>query len=212
MTTAEEHDESAIQFRAREVVGIFDSHDDLVAAIQDLEMAGFNRSQMNLLTGRQEAEEKLGQKVDDVSELAKEGEAPVGTWVDRHEIAEGKTAIAGGLAYIGSIAAIGAVVATGGGLAAAIAAAIAAGGTGGAVGAWLGSFIDSGQAKSIEGQLAHGGLLLWVEVQNAEQEPRAIEILKQHSARDVEAHDLIRSWGAEQAPLRNLQPDPLLSK
>ena len=151
---------------------------------------------MNLLTGRQQAEEKLGHEVDDVTDLAQEGQAPVGDLGRSSRTAEGKTAIAGGLAYIGSIAAIGAVVATGGGLAAAIAAAIAAGGTGGAVGAWLGSFIDSGQAKSIEGQLAHGGLMLWVEIQSPEQEPRAIEILERHSARDV----------------RGSRPDPLLGR
>lgn len=210
MATGESHDESRIQVRSREAVAVFDDHDELVAAIQELEMAGFNRSQMNLLASRRGAEEKVGHKVEDVDELAGDGRAPVGTWVDPHEVAEGKTAIAGGLAYVGSIAAIGAVVASGGGLAAAIAAAVAAGGTGGAVGAWLGSLIGTGQAQAVEERTARGGLLLWVGIQSAEQEPRAIEILQRRSKRDVQVHELTRPWGAEQVPLRDWQPDPFL--
>ena len=147
MAAAEEHDTSAVQFRAREVVAVFDSHDNLVSAIQDIGDGGLQPHQMNLLTGRQQAEEKLGHKVDDVTDLAQEGQAPVGHLGRSPRTGRGQDGDRCGLAYIGSIAAIGAVVATGGGLAAAIAAAIAAGGTGGAVGAWLGSFIDSGQAN-----------------------------------------------------------------
>jgi hypothetical protein len=210
MATAEEQDQSKLQVRSREAVAVFDDHDTLVAAIQELEMAGFNRGQMNLLVSRKGAAEELGRKVDDVGELAGEGKAPVGTWVDPHEAAEGRTAIAGGLAYIGSIAAVGAVVASGGGLAPAIAAAVAAGGTGGAVGAWLGGLIGSGQAKEVEDQAAHGGLLLWVAIQNAEQEPRAIEILERHSGRQVRVHELNRPWGADPVPVGDWQPDPLL--
>ena len=52
MATGESHDESRIQVRSREAVAVFDDHDELVAAIQELEMAGFNRSQMNLLASR----------------------------------------------------------------------------------------------------------------------------------------------------------------
>ena len=128
--------------------------------------------------------------------------------MDRHELAEGKTAIAGGLAYIGSIAAVGAVVATGGGLAAAIAAAVAAGGASGAVGAWLGSFLGSSQAEAVAEQAAQGGLLLWVGIRTPEQEVRAREILERRSHREVELHELTRPWSADQTAAERLAAGP----
>lgn len=212
MAAADEQDAGTVAYRAHEVVAVFEDHDRLVEAIQELEMAGFNRSQMNLLTSRWDAEAKVGRKIEDVRELAHEGQAPTGTWVDRHELAEGRTALAGGLGYIGSIAAIGAVIASGGGLAAALAAAVAAGGVSGAAGAWLGNLISSGHADKVAEQVAHGGLLLWVQVQSHEQEARAVEILGRYAVREVEVHDLTRPWDKDEVPLRDWQPDPLLPK
>lgn len=209
---AENNGRSDVAYRTREAVAVFDEHDRLVEAIQELELAGFNRAQMNLLTSEGDAEARIGHKVEDVGELAHDGKAPTGTWVDRHEIAEGRAALAGGLGYIGSVAAIGAVVASGGTLAAAIAAAVAAGGAGGAAGAWLGTLISSGHADEVAKQVRHGGILLWVQLQNPGQEARAVEILERFSTRKVELHDLTRPWGDQEMPLRDWQPDPLLAK
>ena len=209
---AEKNSPSDVAYRSREAVAVFDDYDRLVDAIQELETAGFNRSQMNLLTDQRNAEAKVGRKVEDVRELAHEGKAPTGTWVDRHELAEGRTALAGGLGYIGSIAAVGAVVASGGTLAAALAAAVAAGGVSGAAGAWLGGLLSSGHVDEVAKQVANGGLLLWVQIQDPAQEARAVEILERFSARRVELHDITRPWGDEEVPLRDWHPDPLLAK
>lgn len=209
---AEKNGSMGMAYRSREAVAVFDDHDRLVDAIQELETSGFNRSQMNLLTGRRDAEAEAGREVENVGELAHEGKAPTGTWVDRHEVAEGRTALAGGLGYIGSIAAVGAVVASGGTLAAAIAAAVAAGGVSGAAGAWLGGLISSGHADEVAKQVENGGLLLWVQIQDPAQEARAVEILERFSTRKVELHDITRPWGDEEVPLRDLHPDPLLAK
>ena len=191
---------------------MFATHDDLVAAIQELEMAGFDRSQMHLVAGRPEPIQRRGEiqpRHLRWSTTANHSPRPgsIGT-----SSAEGKTAIAGGLAYIGSIAAVGAVVATGGGLAAAIAAAVAAGGASGAVGAWLGSFLGSSQAEEVAEQAAQGGLLLWVAIRTPEQEVRAREILERRSHRKVELHELTRPWSADQTAAGDWQPDPLLSR
>ena len=43
-------DESAVRYKAREAVAVFNDHDDLVAAIEELELAGFDRAQINLMT------------------------------------------------------------------------------------------------------------------------------------------------------------------
>ena len=201
-------DESAVRYKAREAVAVFNDHDDLVAAIEELALAGFDRAQINLMTSCKDAEEKLGRAVGDVRELEDEAQVPLSTWVDRYELAEGKTALAAGLAYVGSFTAIGVVVAAGGGLAAVIAAAAAAAGATGGLGVWLARFIGRRRAYEIEQQLLRGGLLLWAETHSPEQERRALEILERHSTRDVHLHDLMR----RAVPLRSWQSDPFLLK
>lgn len=191
---------SALRYKAREAVAVFDDHDGLVAAIEDLELAGFDRAQINLISSWKGVERRLGRTVADVRELEHEARIPLGTWVDRHELAEGKAALVAGLAYVGSFAAIGTVVAAGGELPAVVAATAAAGGAGGALGVWLARFIGRRRARAIEMQLLRGGLLLWVETHGPEQERAALGILERRAARDVHLHDVTRSWGAGQAP------------
>lgn len=204
-------DEAALRCRAREAVAVFGDYDDLVAAIEELELAGFDRAQINLAPSWKRMERTLGHRVADVRELEGEAQVPPGNWVDRHELAEGKAALTAGLAYIGSFAAIGVTVATGGELAMVVAAAAAAGGAGGALGAWLAHAIDRRWAHRIEEQLLRGGLPLWVETHGPGQERAAILILEHHAARDVHLHDPRHSREAGQAPFRGRQPGPPLS-
>jgi hypothetical protein len=200
---------SAARHTAREAVALFDDYNDLVAAIEELELAGFDRAQINLLTSCKGAEKRLGRAVPDIRELEDEAQVPLGSWVDRHELAEGRTALAAGLAYVGSFAAIGVVVATDGELPAVIAAAAAAGSAGGGVGMWLASVIGRHRSRSIDEQRSRGGLLLWVETHGPEQDRKAIAILEHHATRDVHLHDLMRSRGAGPiAPHRAAEPAP----
>ena len=66
---AENNGRSDVAYRTREAVAVFDGHDRLVEAIQELESAGFNRAQMNLLTSEGEAEARIGRKVEDEIEV-----------------------------------------------------------------------------------------------------------------------------------------------
>ncbi len=63
-------------------------------------------------------------------------------------------------------------------------------GGGAAVGGLLGRMIYRNHAKRLQEQLERGGLLLWVNVRNPEEERRAIRILKTHAGRHVHAHEL----------------------
>jgi hypothetical protein len=202
---------STFDYAVREAVGLFHSEDELEDAIEALELAGFDRAQINLLAAQRSAEERLRHRITDQRELEDSDAAPLGVHADRHEVAEGKAALVSGLALVGSFAAIGAVVATGGGLAAVIAAAAVAGGAGGGIGGLIARTVGQHRAQEIEAQLAAGGLLLWVELRSPEQEQKAIEILKRHSAADVHVHELRRHWGDEDVPLRRWQPDPFLA-
>jgi hypothetical protein len=209
---ARPNDESAVDYKVREAVGVFTDADELEGAIEDLHLAGFDRNQIHLLTSRRVAETKLGHMVGHVRELEDEPNLPVGNYADRHELAQGKAALTSGLALLGSFAAVGAVVATGGTLAMTIAAAVAAGGVGGGIGGLLVRFLGQRRAQEIEEQLRQGGVLLWVEVRRAEQEQKALEILNRHSGQDVHVHELTRAWGADEMWTRRWQPDPFLFK
>jgi ABC-type molybdate transport system ATPase subunit len=95
----------------------------------------------------------------------------------------------GGLVYVGAVVAAGAVVASGGTLTAVIAAAGLAGGTG-LVGSVLAKWVGDHHAHYLREQIDHGGQLLWVRTWNTEDEERAVEILKRHSASEVHVHAL----------------------
>lgn len=177
---------------AREAVALFDDYDDLVDAIEELELAGFDRAQIKLMRSCKAAETMLGRPIEDMRELEDEPGIPLGGWIDRYELTEGKAALAAGLAYLGSLVAIGIVVARHGDLVAVIAAAAGAGGAAGALGLWLMRLVGRRRAREIEEQLARGGHLLWVETRSAEQERRALGILRHHRTRDVRLHDLVR--------------------
>ena len=125
--TARGFDQSAEVHKNREAVALFDDYVDLIAAIEELELAGFDRSQISLMRSCRAAERTLGRPIGNVRELEDEPIVPLGGWFDRHELTEGKAAIAAGLAYVGSLVAIGAVVANGGDLIAVVAAAASRG-------------------------------------------------------------------------------------
>ena len=123
----------ARQDKVREAVGVFHDRESFVNAVDDLMSAGFDRADLSLLAGEQAVEEKLGRDYRRIEELADDPKVPRAAYVSHHTLAEGKTAVIGGLAYIGAVVGAGAAVASGGTLAAAIAAAALAGGGSGLV-------------------------------------------------------------------------------
>ena len=194
----------------REVVGVFHEEEGFLAAIDDLLGAGFDRAELSLLASDEAIEQKLGHAYERVQELEDDGSVPRVAFLDNDSMAEAKTGIIGGLAYVGALAAAGAVVASGGALAAAIAAAAAAGGGGGLLGAWGARHLGEKRAKQLQRQLEHGGLLLWVHIRDAAHEQRAIEILKANGADDVHGHDLPASADPADNPFTGIEIDPFL--
>jgi hypothetical protein len=135
-------------------------------------------------------EQKLGHRYQKVSALADDPGIPRSAYVSTEAIGDAEGGIIGGLMYVGAMAAAGAIVASGGTLAAAITAAALAGGTGGLIGSILAKWVGNRHAHHLQEQIEHGGLLLWVRTRRAEDETRAIEILRMLSKRDVHIHAL----------------------
>jgi hypothetical protein len=174
----------------REAVGSFHDERSLQAAADELMISGFDRSCLSILAARRTIEKRLGRVYERVADLADEAGVPRLACFGSDSRNEAKGALSGGLAYVGAVAAMGTVVAADGTIAAAIAAAATAGGASGLVGVALSVILERHHAEYLEEHLERGGILLWVQTENAEQERRAMEILQRHLAKDVHIHDL----------------------
>jgi hypothetical protein len=194
----------------REAVGVFHERDSFHSAVEDLMNAGFDRAELSLLAGARAVDEKLGDAYRKIKELEDDPKVPRAAYVSNHSLAEGRTGVIGGLAYVGAVVGAGAVVASGGTLAAAIAAAAIAGGGGGVIGGWAAQYLGRDRADALQRQLDGGGLLLWVHVRDAAREQRALEILTAHGAADVHVHDLPLSRDPAGNPLTGIKIDPFL--
>jgi hypothetical protein len=151
----------------REAVALFDDAGLLERAVSDLQGRGFDRADISFL-----ARDAVGG-----SGAAAPREAPV-TGAD---IIGGRLLGTSMAATIAAFAAAGFVVATGGAVALVAAAAVAAGGGVGAVGAWLGARLGHDEAAYYDAQLARGGVLLWVRLNQPDAEARALEVLRRYA-------------------------------
>ena len=198
------------QQTVREAVGVFHDRESFQDAIERLMSGGFDRSELSLLASTQAIESKLGHAYRRIEELEDDASVPRAAYVGDHSLAEARTGVIGGLAYIGAVAGAGAMVASGGTLAAAIAAAAVAGGGGGLIGGLAARYLGRDRAKDLQQQLDRGGLLLWVHLRDAAHEHRALEILRQHGAEDVHVHNLPASDDPAANPLSGIEIDPFL--
>lgn len=174
----------------REAVAVFEHAEDYQNAIDELLSSGFHRAALSLLAGEHAVAEKLGRRYRKISSLADDPTIPRAAYVSMEAIGDANGGLIGGLMYVGAVAAAGAVVASGGTLAAVIGATVLAGGTGGALGSILTKWLDDHHAHYLQAQVDRGGLLLWVRTRDADEETRAVEILRKHSGVYVHVHAL----------------------
>ncbi|NCN83628.1 MAG: hypothetical protein GW808_11885 [Sphingomonadales bacterium] len=172
----------------REAVGIFDSEEQMQAAIDDLLSHGFDRAEISVLAPVTAVEEKLGHRFVSVADIEDEPAAMTKAFVPIESIGDAEGAVIGSLLYVGAFAGI-VLVASGGALAAGLAA-LALGGSGTAVGVALARLIKQHHADYIADQLEKGGLLLWVRTWDQKDEEKAVKVLSAHSAHDVHIHAL----------------------
>ena len=183
----------------REAVGVFHDEETLRAAADDLMLNNFDRSALSILAGHDAVARGLGHDYARVADLEDDPQtarrAYMGT--DSRTIAKG--VIPGVLAYVGAMVAVGVIVASGGGMAAALVAVTAGVLAGGLIGLGINRLIDRRHADYLRAHLDRGGILLWVNTEDADHEARAVEILKRHSAEDVHIHALPKAAPAADA-------------
>ncbi|MGQ9369131.1 hypothetical protein [Azospirillum sp. ST 5-10] len=185
--------ERATRGVVREAVGIFDSAEALQRAVDELSLAGFDRSELSLMANNQTIEGTLGRVPRSVDEAKHDPDAPRQSFVAPEDEGDARGVAIGVPAYVGAIIATGAVVATGGTALAAALAAAAAGVGGGAVGSVLSQWLTDKRNEPLRQHLDKGGILLWVNLRDATQEAQARTILGRHGARPVEVHEVPQS-------------------
>lgn len=201
MSTAAENSDGM-----KEAVGVFRDPDALEAAIDELEVSGFDRAALSVLATDAKATDQVARFYRTIKEVEDSGRAPRGSFVSRDSRTEGEAAAVGIPLYVGGFAGAAAVAASGGALALAIAVAIGGGAIGAGFGAILAAAIARHHAEGVREQLDKGGLVLWVSVPDSDAEQRAVAILNKMGAQDVHVHQIKREW----AEVRMPQFDPLL--
>jgi len=173
--------------KRREAVAVFDDVVAFERAVEELLAAGFDREALSMLAGEETVAKKLGHRYRRVEELEDDPEAPRTAFVSLRELSERETAVWNSVTILPTLIAAGTVVATAGPLAAAI---IGTAVTGAALATVLTHWMDDRHARWLQEQLERGGILLWVRVDDPEQERKAVEILGRHAAHDVHVHEI----------------------
>lgn len=197
-------------YTVREVVAVFGSGDRLESAVENLEAAGFRREDISVMASSEAVAKHLNHRFETIQDMEDDPRVPQAAFIAKSDLAAGKAAVIGIPLYIGASVGSLAVVASGGALALAIAAAVAGGLAGGGLGGLAAHAIGGNHAEALEKQVAGGGLLLWVRVSDSAREDEAIGVLAASGGEHVHAHDIRRTWGAEDVPLHDWQPDPFL--
>lgn len=201
------------RYQVREVVGLFATPANLQAAVDQLEMGGFDRSQISVLGNRAQLQDHLSHLSGDGSSKSLEDDKDVPR--DAPEDDSGPEFEAAAVSipiYVLGVGSLAVVIASGGSLALAVGALVLGGAVGGGVGGLLAHAIGREHRDKIAEQVERGGLLLWVQPRDAEQEQKATELLKKNSASDVHVHQVSREWGMKEVPFHDAQPDPTLER
>ena len=167
--------------KIQEAVAVFDDEKSLEDAVYDLERRGFDRAAFSLLGTEESVTRKLGHGYQNIREIEDEAHLPRETFFSRISRLEAEYLPAPIFASIGglALAGVGAPLVV-----------LAAAGTGALLGAALGAVLHEHSTTRIRQQVERGGLLLWVNVRNSEEEKIALEVLRSRSAHDVHVHEL----------------------
>ena len=199
----------------REVVGVFDTPLSLDAAVEQLGSAGIDRAAMSVLGAERPQPKGRSEGTPDakprsVVEISDDPSTPTTAVVSDSSRSEARGVATAVPLVIGGFGAAWAVAATGGALLFAVGATVASGALGAGLGALLYHAVARRHADAIREQMAGGGLILWVRVDDDVAEERALAVLQQCGARFTHTHMIDRPWGVADTPLHRLQPDPFL--
>jgi hypothetical protein len=164
-------------------MGVFQDEPSLEAAVDDLLMSGFDRSEISVLVGRRRAGPAAASTTPEAPSTAPEAASTA--YVGNDARTQAKAAIVAGFGYFGAMAAVYLVISSGGTVTAAAVVAIIAGAVGAGTGGAVSLLLDRHHAACVHQQLVCGGLRLWVHTADRDSETRACQILTCQAARNV---------------------------
>lgn len=190
----------------REAVAIFGDEASLNAAVDALIQAGWATEDMSLL-GHTDMVNKLQARA---SELADKTDTPRTAYVSPDSKVEGFAAAVGGPALIAGLGAT--AIISSGGLALLPTIAVTAGSSAlaGGIGLLFVRTFGHKHASHVQDQIMNGGLLLWVKARDTATDHQLLAALRDNGGRNVHMHMTTRSWGINDIPFHDAQPDPLL--
>jgi hypothetical protein len=196
--------------RVREVVGVVDTREALDRLVEDLLLAGVDRSQISLMGSREAILHKLHHYYVEPTTLADVPDLPRRDLVTRDDETGLTALLFGTLLAVATLGAGVTVVASGGSVAALLAAAGAGGVLATSVAHVLKRRVEGEAAPdAIEADLAEGGLLVFVRLTNPADEAR-VEAIVRERARDVRVHEIDLPKMLLDVPLSQVNPDPWL--
>lgn len=172
--------------RFTEAVAVFDSLAQLQRAIDVLLESGFDRADVSLLAAADAVDAAVGHVP--MRQIEDSPKTPRGIYVSPEAMGAAEGGIIGTLAYLGGTATAAVIALAGGPITAIMVGGVLASGAGGLVGSGVAAIIGMRRAAYFDEQLARGGLLLWVRTWTAEQEERAVTVLRRSCGRDVHVH------------------------
>jgi hypothetical protein len=202
--------DDTLHYTAREVVAVFADTKGVEAAIEQLAMAGVDRAALSVRGVDTEPPSQLGAASRSALAIAKDQAAPRAAFISHGTRVEGKAVAIALPLQIGSFAGAWAVAAAGGALVAAIGAAAVGGAVGAGLGILLLRAVAHHHAAGIEAQLTQGGLILWVATPDDAAEPLVRDVLCRNGGQSVHEITTVKTWGAADTPLHDVQPDPFL--
>lgn len=184
----QEHDYTTT---STEAVAVFHDVANFQAAVDDLLNHGhFDHADLSVLASERAVLDKLGRPYVSTRDLEDDPDVPRVGYIPDETVGNAKGGLIAASAYFPAVLGSLAVISAGATVPMAIAAAVLAGGTGAAIGGALARLVGREHAWHMQQHLDHGGLLLWVRTNGAEQERAALQTLRRHGGEDVHLHEL----------------------
>src|ERR1700694_974529 len=196
----------------REVTGVFHSRKELIAAAQELLVAGIDRADVDVSASLDELQQRLNYASippEDLADMPATARQPFVGEDDRltTEIVVGSLAGCAGaiaMAYFLLVAKDMTPIPVG------IFSVLTGLVLGGAAVFWARRRLRRERTLGLERLSEAHGLLIWVRVRSPEKEAEAQEILMRHGGKAIHVHEIEPTKRTEDLPLHSLRPDPWL--
>jgi hypothetical protein len=186
----------AAHINVREVVGLFASAARLDAAVRELDAAGIPRAAMSVLAAGEARNGAAAEAPRSARAISDDPGTPLTAFASDLSQSQAEGMSLAVPMEIGGFGAAWAVAAAGGALMTAIAATLVGGAVGAGLGALLYYAVSRRHAHDMRDQLARGGLILWVRVDDKVTEDRVLAVLRACDAGSVHTHRIDRPLDA----------------